>query len=342
MESLNYFCKLTKEDIVVELVERKVKFYTHEMRNDLKLKLDEAIKGCHRVPALIIRKPLIPLQSLGLGKYEVLPCEPLHSVSGHIKNLYDELPSHLNKTEKNYFNEAVVASFAGKEAKRAADYRLSIIDCILCLHNKIEADIYNILLQMCEIQEILYRGELKRTTMSILRLYNISFLHAIKLNETAKSPKVLTTRKLFGQYYHALMVHAPDQYRLLSGASANTEEEERTFNFLKTISTLTSNHHPENVLANAFLRMQFKEEYTKDSGISKIESKISQHYQHLQTKFNTVIPFAIIRKYPWPYQAHLERIADYLAIPGFWKEVVNGIKFSDVDGIDATVKQKHH
>ena len=29
-------------------------------------------------------------------------------------------------------------------------------------------------------------------------------------------------------------------------------------------------------------------------------------------------------------------------IPGFWKEVENWIEFSDLDEIDATVKQKHH
>ena len=44
-----------------------------------------------------------------LVNMKYLPCEPLHGISGHIKNLYDELPSHLNKTEKNYFNETVVA-----------------------------------------------------------------------------------------------------------------------------------------------------------------------------------------------------------------------------------------
>ena len=35
--------------------------------------------------------------------------------TNHMKNLYEELPHHLNKQEKKLFEEAVVDTFSGKE-----------------------------------------------------------------------------------------------------------------------------------------------------------------------------------------------------------------------------------
>ena len=106
------------------------------------------------------------------------------------------------------------------------------------------------------MQSILYIDESKRTSKAILRLYNLAFIHAIETRRLFKTPKKLTVRKMFGQYHHALTVHAPQQFRIVPLSSTNAENEERSFNFLKTISTQTSNHHPDNVIANAFIRAQ--------------------------------------------------------------------------------------
>lgn len=65
---------------------------------------------------------------------------------------------------------------------------------------------------------------------------------------------------MFGQYHHILTVHAPQQFRIVTLSSTNAENEERAFNFLKSISTQTSNYHPENVIANAFMRSQVSNE----------------------------------------------------------------------------------
>ena len=78
----------------------------------------------------------------------------------------------------------------------------------------------------------------------------------LKQEGCLKSQKKLTVRKMFGQYHHALTVHAPQQFRIVPISSTNAENEERSFNFLKTISTQTSNHHPDNVISNAFIRAQ--------------------------------------------------------------------------------------
>ena len=72
----------------------------------------------------------------------------------------------------------------------------------------------------------LYIGEHKRTMENIVRLYNQTFLHTVLLKETVMTPKAVTCRTLWGKYIHALYVHAPNMYRIVSGKSANTEMAE--------------------------------------------------------------------------------------------------------------------
>ena len=66
----------------------------------------------------------------------------------------------------------------------------------------------------------------------------------------------LTEQKLCGQYYHTLLTHAPQQYRIVNGLSSDMEREERLFNWLKTITNLTSNHHTDHIIYNPLIRIQ--------------------------------------------------------------------------------------
>ena len=88
-------------------------------------------------------------------------------------------------------------------------------------------------------------------------LISTSFIHALflKINIEGKV-KSAAERKLFGRYYHSLFRHSCEQYRVFSGRSANTEKEEATFNTLKIFTSLTSNHHPQNVIFNSLARLQ--------------------------------------------------------------------------------------
>ena len=72
----------------------------------------------------------------------------------------------------------------------------------------------------------LYIGEHNRTMENIVRLYNQTFLHTVLLKEKMMTPKAVTSRELWGKYIHALHVHAPNMYRIVSGKSANTEMAE--------------------------------------------------------------------------------------------------------------------
>lgn len=146
---------------------------------------------------------------------------------------------------------------------------------------------------LAEIQEILYMDEGERTSNSILWLYNLTFLHALAMKNLKRNSN---QRKLFGQYYHVLICHAPQQLRIIALTSWNTENEDRQFNFLKTISAATSNHHPDNVLANAFLRLQIHQEWKNErpKDISDVEAKITKAYSgeiHLDTliSYDTIL-----------------------------------------------------
>ena len=78
------------------------------------------------------------------------------------------------------------------------------------------------------------------------------------MTSVGKTPMSLTGRKLFGKYFHSLSRHAGKQLRIVCGKSSHTEQEERQFNLLKTITKLTSNHHTNNVIFNIWVRLQAK------------------------------------------------------------------------------------
>ena len=68
--------------------------------------------------------------------------------------------------------------------------------------------------------------------------------------------KSLTSRKLFGMYYHSIVKHAPIQFRLFSGRTANTEKEEAMFTATKKDTNNSSNFHPNNVMKNIIIQAQ--------------------------------------------------------------------------------------
>ena len=147
----------------------------------------------------------------------------------------------------------------------------------------------------------------------------------------------LTHRKLFGQYYHALVCHAPQQYRIMSLPSANAEDEEQMFNFLKTASTWTSNHHADHVLDNAFIRLQIREEYNDEKMVClmvckriKTTSTLTKTGEKLPPRVESLVSYGILNTYPKIWQAHLERIADFLLVLGVWNETSDGEFFHDL------------
>ena len=194
---------------------------------------------------------------------------------------------------------------------------------------------------MVEIQELSYATEEQRNRVSILRLQNVCFQHAIRLKLHIQGQlKSLTSRKFFGSYYHSLIKHAPEQHRIVSGRTSNTEKEEATFNSIKVATSLASNHYPNNVIANALIRLQAKDALNENQTTLERESKITKMYESIKGNFkNTVISFHWIKKYKRQYQCLLKSLADYLTDEGkWWKEVEDGVEFFDVDNVPCNSK----
>ena len=155
--NLKIYDHLNKDSISEELRQRNVKYYSHFSTKDLQKLLENEMHGIQRVPALMYKNPTESLSNLNLSKYEILFTEPLHDISNHIKNIYQELPWHFEKESKKEIKEIVHGSFQGKEARNAADYRRSLLKVTqYLLLNFPEHFMTIILITMCEIQKIIY------------------------------------------------------------------------------------------------------------------------------------------------------------------------------------------
>ena len=139
--------------------------------------------------------------------------------------------------DKKKVTDFIGAVFNGKNSKRGVVYRTSLIK--VCCHFKKEypdSKFTEILHTLCEIQKVLYQQESHRTNENILHLYVQTFLHMILLKiNFEKNIKSMSVRKCFGKYYHAIISHASDQYRIVNGRSSNTKSDESYFHTIKDI-----------------------------------------------------------------------------------------------------------
>ena len=242
------FAKMSRRDLEEEVRGRGLTANS-DLKPDLQQALTEDLKGKTRVPALLFQKPDASLQSLNLHEYEVLPCEPMHDLAGHIGNVLQELPEHLNQEVAALVRESVKLTMEDKEKKRAFDQRCSIIVASSQLRQRAPLKVQQLLNTLVEMQEILYAGESKRSPQLILRYHNLSFTHAMLCNEIlGHQPCTMTCRKLYGKHFHDLISHAPLQLRIMSGKAMSAEDEERAFNSIKGITKSTSSNHPGHVI----------------------------------------------------------------------------------------------
>ena len=254
-----------KDEVVQELHERKISFTCMLSTKDLQMLLDKEMHGIQRLPALLFQNPERNLEELYLSDYEVLNNEPLHDVSHHIQNLYEELPHHAPKDFKKSLKEIIQKSFNGKEAKNSSNYRDSlVVVCIWLIKHYPNHVVTEIFTTLVEIQEILYATEEQTNRVSILLLQNVCFKHAMLLKLHIQGQlKSLTSRKFFGSFYHSLTKHAPEQHRIVSGRTSNTEKEKATFNSIKVATNLASNHHPNNIIPNALIQLMIRKRCIK-------------------------------------------------------------------------------
>ena len=329
------FSKLKKEELIQELSSRRV--FEGETKKELENSLTSELHGIQRVPALLFENPQEDLKTLNLEHYEILVCEPMHDVSKHIENVLTELPSHVTNPEhKQLIQDTIDLTIGGKETKRAFDYRCAIITLSNQIQGTVDSKIEALIDTLVDIQEILYKDDNERSPRLVLRLHNSTWYHHILCREVMGFKlKEMTTRKFYGTYFHDLTSHAPLQLRLVSGKTANAEEEERMFNTVKSITSATSNCRPDHIIGNLFVRLQAEEHHgnsqNTNSTVTKQQSQVSRLANALHHRKNTTIPISVIIKHARSWQAHLERIADFLH-PGkgiWWERKEESIEFFD-------------
>lgn len=242
---------LTKEQLKDELRNRCLLFSETLVKDDYEKELKEELKGIQRVPALLFLSPTIDLEELSLQSYEHLTCEPMHDVSNHITNILKEIPGHLNKDQNSLFENIMELTLGGKEIKRACDNRAAIVIFAQQLRGHLSKELQILLDTLVEMQTILYKNDVHRSPRLILRYYNCSFLHFLMCDTVFGSrPIHHTFRKMYGKYLHNLLSHAPQQLRIISGASSNAENEERLFSTMKSITQSTSSNKPGHIIGN--------------------------------------------------------------------------------------------
>jgi hypothetical protein len=57
------------------------------------------------------------LESTNIESYEVLACEPMHDIAGHITNIIEELPHHLPEQESALLKETINLTAEGKDKR---------------------------------------------------------------------------------------------------------------------------------------------------------------------------------------------------------------------------------
>jgi len=181
--------------------------------------------GTTRLPALLHPNNDfdVNLKSLNLENYEVLCFEALHCSMNHIKNILQELTHHITDIDTLIkLKESLSVQFS-KEKMRGVDYRKTLIFVTIALYPIANREVKLLIVTLCEMIEIFYSQDEKRSPKMILRLHNLCWRHAIQCRRVLTPPKSLTYRKLFGLYFHSCINHSAQLLRLISHRSTNAE-----------------------------------------------------------------------------------------------------------------------
>lgn len=184
------------------------------------------------------------------------------------------------------------------------------------------------------VSTILYSPDHRRNPRTILQLYNTMWVHHEMCTKLFAHPKALSREKLFGSYLHDLSSHAGQQYEIICLRSINAGCQERLFGQANQIALRTTNRQPANVIREVLFHLQFKQREGRllDSVTAK-QSKVSAASAHMPAYTGTQVTKEFIQSRRHSWQAHLERISNYLVLgPGvWWREEAKGYTFHDGD-----------
>ncbi len=316
-------------------LEARGKTTNGKLKPDMQEELGRILKGAQRVPTLLVLNPQQPLISLNLSQYEILDCEPLHDLKGHISHLLEEVPHLLSPVLKAECLKIIEATVP-KQKVSGARFRVALIKVYLKLLKCEDVDLKVIMLleSAVNMSKHLYLPDSGRTPKAILQLYNSTWLHHELCCHLIPTPREQTQQRLFGVYLHDLVVHAPPQYELVSLRSTNSESQERLFSQAKHISLRATNRKPENVLPTILLSMQAKQKaQTHSDSLKQQESMVSAISVKVPKFKGTRFSKGFVSQRIQSWQAHLQRISPYLQQGEgvWWKEEAESYKFLDSD-----------
>ena len=148
------------------------------LKPQLLLTLTNILQGAQRVPTLLTLYPTQSLSSINLLKYEVLDCEPLHDLKGHLFNLLPEIPNLLPLPLGSECQQ--LDTTLPKQNVSGAFLRVAAFKLLIKLQNH-SAHVDKFLLALVNtvvrISELIYLFDLKRTPKTILQLYNVTWYH---------------------------------------------------------------------------------------------------------------------------------------------------------------------
>lgn len=209
--------KLKIDDLRRELNKRKIPTNSKK-KPQLQAELQEIQKGIANFPALTKDTPP---EDLGLERYEIFSTEPLHDIKGHFSNVITEVMKTAplkTKEEIDKINNTILK----KSTLRASDYRKAFI----LIYNNLQkcqvadkqyTELFRTAVEICEL---FYAQDSHRSAASILRLHNVTFIHAKLCKELFGNTQ---TTSFFGRYFHSIVTHSPLLYRIIALRSVNTE-----------------------------------------------------------------------------------------------------------------------
>jgi hypothetical protein len=119
---------------------------------------------------------------------------------------------------------------------------------------KISESILELINALIDIISIAYSPESKRYPRQILRLFNACFKFGVIAKTVFGSPKKITMRKYFGSHFHSIVSYLPVIYRIFDTNTILTEQEERGFGDIRSISERTTNRKSRQIIENCIIR----------------------------------------------------------------------------------------
>ena len=153
--TIKTFVSLKKEEFIKELSSQSIKYPENAAKSNLEIILKKALKRTVRVPILIKKYSVHEFEIFNLEQYEMTLVEPILDIEGNITNLFDELPEHLNRNDKQLLLETTGLSKQQKEILRNVDKRKMLLYVILNLYDKGTNKVILLLKSLADVQKTL-------------------------------------------------------------------------------------------------------------------------------------------------------------------------------------------